>query len=110
MKVKIADENKEAEELIPPAQRDGSGVGVNYADAYIKGIKCELEDGRKVVCKRRGLKITMAIGDKKGEALLRRWDHGPDVRNILQEALKSATQEAGATFSVEGGAIFLDVT
>ena len=59
---------------------DGSGVGVNYVDVIAKASKLTLPDGRKLLLKRRGLKLTLAIGDKQGEALLRRLDHGPDVR------------------------------
>ena len=58
---------------------DGSGVGVNYVDVIAKASKLTLPDGRKLLLKRKGLKLTLAIGDKQGEALLRRLDHGPDV-------------------------------
>ena len=108
MKVRVADENKDAEQFIPPAQPDGSRIGINYADAYLKVLKTTLEHGRKVVCKRRGLKITLTIGDKKGEGLMRRLDHGPDVKVILQNALQDAAKNAGAEFSVEDGALYLD--
>ena len=110
MKLRITEENAEAENLIPPAAQDGSGIGVNHADAYIKAINVELEDGRKVTCKRKGLKILLTVGDRKGEALMRRIEHGPDVKNILRQALEAAAAEAGTTFSVEDGVIFLEET
>jgi hypothetical protein len=109
MKAKVGLESPEAEKRIPPAKPDGSGVGVNYADAYVKEIKATLEDGRKVTCKRRGLKLTLTVGDRRGEGLLRRLEHGPDVKTILREALKEAAREAGATFLVEDGVIYLDI-
>ncbi|MGI9428604.1 MAG: hypothetical protein ACR2NM_08100 [Bythopirellula sp.] len=109
MKVRIAEENLEAEKLIPPAAPDGSGIGVNYVDAYIKPMNVETEDGRKITCKRKGLKILFSIDDEKGEAIMRRVDHGPDVKNILRQALLSATKAAGAQFSVEDNCIFLEV-
>ena len=109
MKVRIAEEDQAVEGLIPPAKRDGSGIGVNYADAYIKGIKHTLEDGRTIACKRRGLKIILAVGDRKGEALMRRLDHGPDVKVILREALSEAARAAGAALSVEDGVIWLEI-
>ncbi len=84
MKVLVAKENQEAEGLIPPSQPDGSGIGVNYADAYIKVLNAELEDGRKITCKRKGLKITLTVDEASGEALMRRVDDGPDVKNILR--------------------------
>ena len=72
----------------PEAKPDGSGVGVNYADQLLKPFKLTLADGRKMLLKRRGLKLTLAIGDKQGEAILRRLDHGPDVKVIFQKALE----------------------
>ena len=109
MKVRIAEENVEAEKLIPPAQPDGSGIGVNYVDAYVGVMNVELDDGSKVACGREGLKILLQIGDSKGEALLRRIDHGPDVRTILRKALEAAAEDANSRLSVEGGVIYLEV-
>jgi hypothetical protein len=91
------------------AKDNGSGVGINYADAYIKGVKLTLEDGRKVSIKRRGLKLTLTIGDKSGDGLLRRLQHGPDEKNMLREALKEAARNAGAAFDVEGGVMVLSL-
>lgn len=108
MKLKINSENVEADKLIPPAQPDGSGIGVNYADAYIKSLNVTLENGVKVSCKRKGLKIMLAIGDKKGEALMRKREHGPDVKIILRHALEEASHAAGGAFTVENGIVYLD--
>ena len=109
MKVRIADENVEAEQLLPPAAPDGSGIGVNYVDAYIKPMNVETENGHKIACKRKGLKIILSINDKTGESIMRRIEHGPDAKNILGQALLTAAQEAGAKFSVEDQVIYLDV-
>jgi hypothetical protein len=109
MKILITEENTEAEKLIPPAAPDGSGIGVNYVDAYIKPMNVETEDGRKVTCKRKGLKVILAIDDKTGEAIMRRIDHGPDVKNILRQALVTAAEEAGTQFLVEDGNVYLEV-
>ena len=109
MKVRIADENVEAEKLIPPAAPDGSGIGVNYVEAYIKPWNTQVEGGPKVSCKRKGLKIILSIDDKTGEAIMRRIEHGPDVKNILRQAIQTAAAEAGSRFSVEEGGIYLEV-
>lgn len=109
MRFELGPENKDAEELLPPTKGDGSGVGINYADAYIKAMKATLADGRKVACKRRGLKLTLTIGDATGEALLRRLDHGPDEKRIVQQALREAAEAAGASFVVEQGVMFLEL-
>jgi hypothetical protein len=108
MKIRIADENLEAEKLIPPAAPDGSGIGVNYVDAYIKPMNVETEDGQKVTCKRKGLKILLSIGDKTGEAIMRRIEYGPDVKDILRQAIVAAAKEAEAQISFEDGGVFLD--
>jgi hypothetical protein len=109
MRVRLADEATDIDRFLPEQREDNSGVGINYADAYLKAFKTTLDDGRKVLCKRRGLKLTLKIGSSTGEGLLRRIEHGPDVRNILQHALKEAATDAGAGFSVEDGAIYLDL-
>ena len=108
MKIKIADVDPKAEKWHPKNKPDRSQIGVNYVDAYIKAMNTSLEDGRKVACKRRGLKITMMIGDNKGEALLRRIENGPEVKAILDAALKEAAEQAGAAFCEEANAIYLD--
>lgn len=109
MRVELGRESPEWEKLLPSSKDDGSGVGINYADAYIKIFKTTLEDGRKVLCKRRGLKLTLTIGDAKGEGLMRRLEHGPDEKTILREALKEAAANAGARFLASDGAIVLEV-
>lgn len=109
VRVELGRENPEWDKLLPSVKDDGSGIGINYADAYVKIFKTTLEDGRKILCKRRGLKLTLTIGDKKGEGLMRRLAHGPDEKTILREALKEAAAQAGATFAVTEGAIVLEV-
>ena len=109
MKILIADENPAAAELIPPHQPDASGIGVNYTEAYLKVIDMELEPGKKVPCKRKGLMITLTIGDKTGEALMRYIEDGPDVKNILRRAIENAAEDAGAKFLVEDGTIYLEI-
>ena len=109
MKLKIAAENSEAEKLIPPEQPDGSRIGVNYADAYLKALNSELEGGLKISCRRRGLKITLSVGDQQGAGLMRRLEHGPDPRRILRAALQEAAGAAGIELTFEDGAIFMNM-
>lgn len=99
-----------AERWLPENEEDASGIGVNYADAVLKMFKTTLEDGRKIVCTRRGLEVTMRIGDRSGKALLRRIEHGPDVRDILHQALVEAAAGAGARYSVVDGTAILDIS
>ena len=109
MRVTLGPENKDAEKLLPPARDDGSGIGINYADAYIKLIKTTLEDGRKITAKRHGLKLTITIGDRAGEGLLRRLQCGPDEKTIVHRAIEEAARNAGAQFSVENGIMLLEL-
>ena len=109
MKTKLCDINAAAGEKLPERTDDRSGVGVHYVDAYIQPMNTNLEDGTPVKCKRRGLKITLTVGDKKGEGLMRRLDVGPDPVAMLDAALQEAAQAAGIELTVENGAIFLNL-
>jgi hypothetical protein len=108
MRITIPVDEAAVEAFLPPAKPDGSGVGINYADQVLKLLKLTLPDGRKLSAKRRGLKLTVTIGDRSGEALLRRLAHGPDLRRIVVQALAAAAREAGAGLVREPGAIHLD--
>jgi len=93
--------------MLPPHSDDKSGIGVHYVDAWIKPMNTRLEDGTPVKCKRRGLKIVLSAGAKKGEGLMRRIDVSPDPVVMLDAALREAAQAAGIELSVEDGAIFI---
>jgi len=110
MKLKINPENADAEQLIPPVAPDSSAIGVNYTDAYLKPLNATLENGVKLSCKRKGLKILLTLGDKKGEALMRKREHGPDVKIILRHAIEEAAAAAGGAFAVEEGIMYLEVS
>lgn len=107
VKTKLCDVNAEAEKRLPPQSDDKSGIGVHYIDAYIKPMNVKLEDGTPVKCKRRGLKITLSAGAKKGEGLMRRLAVGPDPVVMLSAALQEAAKSAGVELSIENGAIYL---
>jgi len=107
MKTKLCDVNTAAADKLPGKMDDKSGIGVHYIDAYIKPMNAKLEDGTAVKCKRRGLKITLTVGAKKGDGLMRRLAVGPDPVVMLDAALQEAAQAAGVELSVEEGAIFL---
>lgn len=107
MKHRVADLPTSTERLLPSNEPDASGIGVNYADAYLAALKVTLEDGRKVSAKRRGLEITLKLGDNCGKALMRRIEHGPEVQTILIRALEEAAADAGLEFEVEGGTVYL---
>ena len=106
VKVKICDVNSAAESKLPEHTGDKSGIGVHYVDAFIKPMNVKLEDGTPVKCKRRGLKIALSVGSKKGDGLMRRLDVSADPVIMLNAALQEAAKAAGIEVIVEDGAIF----
>ena len=107
MKIKLCDVNAAAVDKLPAHTGDKSGIGVLYMDAYIKPMNVKLEDGTPVKCKRRGLKIALAVGANKGEGLMRRLAVSADPTVMLQAALQEAAKSAGIDLAVENGGIFL---
>jgi hypothetical protein len=107
MKTKLCDVNAAAEQKLPKFTDDKSGIGVHYVDAYLRPMNAQLPDGTAVKCKRRGLKVTLQVGAKKGDGLMRRLDVSPDPVVMLQAALREAATNAGVELSVEDGAIYV---
>jgi len=107
VKIKLCDVNSEAVNKLPEHTGDKSGIGAHYVDAYLKPMNVKLEDGTPVKCKRRGLKITLSLGSRKGEGLMRRLDVSPDPVAMLDAALQEAAGSAGIELAVEDGAVFL---
>ena len=104
---KICDINAAAKEKLPPAFNDKSGIGVHYTDAFIKPMNTKLPDGTRISCKRKGLKITLAVGTKKGEGLMRRLDVSKDPVVMLQAALQEAAKAAGVELKITEKEILL---
>ena len=109
MKTKLCDINPAAAEKLPGFTGDKSGIGVHYMDAYLKPMNVKLPDGTPVRCKRRGLKVVLSAGPKKGEGLMRRLAVSRDPVVMLQAALQEAARTAGVALTVEEGAIFIDL-
>ena len=99
--------NAAALDKLPAQTGDKSGIGVHYVDAYLKPMNAKLPDGTPVKCKRRGLKIMLSVGPKKGEGLMRRLDVSPDPVVMLDAALQEAARAAGVGLTVENGAILI---
>jgi hypothetical protein len=105
---KLCDINAAAREKLPPAFADKSGIGVHYTDAFIKPMNTKLPDGTRVACKRKGLKITLAAGAKKGEGLMRRLAVSRDPVVMLAAALQEAAKAAGLELQITDTEILLD--
>ena len=105
--IKLCNRNLAAVEKLPPKFPDKSGIGVHYVDAYLKPLNTTLPDGTAVKCKRRGLKIALSVGTRKGEGLMRRLDVSRDPILMLDAALQEAARTAGVELTIEDGALFI---
>ena len=104
---KLCDINAAAKEKLPPTFAEKSGIGSHYVDAFVKPMNTKLPDGTRVGCKRKGLKVTLTVGTKKGEGLLRRLDVSKDPVVMLQVALTEAAKAAGVELKITDTEIFL---
>ena len=97
---KLCDINQAAKEKLPPGFRDKSGIGVHYVDAFIAPMNAALPDNVRVSCKRKGLKLTLRVGTKKGDGLMRRLEVSPDPVIMLKAALEEAAKNAGVQIQI----------
>jgi len=97
---KLCDINPAAKEKLPPTFAEKSGIGSHYVDAFVKPMNTKLPDGTRVGCKRKGLKITLTVGAKKGEGLMRRLTVSRDPVVMLRAALQEAAQAAGVELQI----------
>ena len=105
--IKICDIDQTAKEKLPPGFIDKSGIGVHYIDAFIKPMNVKLEDGTRISCKRKGLKIMLVVGTKKGEGLMRRLDISKDPVVMLDAALQEAAKAAEVELNITDTEIFV---
>jgi hypothetical protein len=111
MKIELAPENSAAVDMLRPEKNDRSLVGVHYIDAFLKPLKggVMLPDGVKFTAKRRGIKVTLALGLQKGEGLMRRLDVSPDPVVMLRAALDEAGAVLGIRLWNEDGVLWLEL-
>ncbi len=105
--IKLCDINPAAKEKLPPEFRDKSGIGVHYVDAFIKPMNVALPDNVRVACKRRGLKLNLTVGTKKGFGLMRRLTVSTDPVVMLRAALQDAATAAGVQLQITDTEILL---
>jgi hypothetical protein len=98
--IKLCDLNPGAKEKLPPTFAEKSGIGSHYVDAFLKPMNVKLPDGTRVGCKRKGLKITLTVGTKKGEGLMRRLAVSKDPVVMLSTALQEAAKAAGVELKI----------
>ena len=105
--IKICDIDQTAKEKLPPGFIDKSGIGVHYIDAFIKPMNVKLDDGTRISCKRKGLKIMLVVGAKKGDGLMRRLDVSKDPVVMLDAALQEAAKAAEVELNITDTEIFV---
>ncbi len=98
--IKLCDINAAAKEKLPPAFTEKSGIGSHYVDAFLKPMNAKLPDGTRVGCKRKGLKVMLTVGTKKGDGLMRRLDVSKDPIVMLSAALQEAAKIAGVELKI----------
>ncbi len=104
---KLCDIDPAAKEKLPPAFPDKSAIGVHYTDAVLKPMNAQLADGTRVSCKRKGLKIVLRVGARKGEGLMRRLEVSQDPVVMLNAALQEAARAAGVELQITAKEILL---
>jgi hypothetical protein len=107
---KLCDINPAAKDKLPPVFAEKSGIGSHYVDAFIKPMNTKLPDGTRVGCKRKGLKIMLTVGTKKGEGLMRRLAVSKDPIVMLEAALQEAAKAAGLELKIAGSEILVGDT
>ena len=105
--IKLCDINAAAREKLPPTFAEKSGIGSHYVDAFLKPMNTKLPDGTRVGCKRKGLKITLTVGTKKGEGLMRRLVVSKDPVVMLPAALQEAAKAAGVELKITEAEILI---
>jgi hypothetical protein len=104
---KLCDINSGAKEKLPPGFTEKSGIGSHYVDAFLQPMNTKLPDGTRVGCKRKGLKVMLTVGTKKGDGLMRRLDVGKDPIVMLGAALQEAAKAAGVQLQITGSEILI---
>jgi hypothetical protein len=105
--IKLCHLDQAAKGKLSPETKDKSGIGAHYIDAFIKPMNTKLADDTRVSCKRKGLKITLVVGAKKGEGLMRRLEVSKDPVIMLNAALQEAAKAAGVELKITDTEIFV---
>jgi len=107
--IKLCDVNQAAKEKLPPTFRDKSGIGVHYIDAFLAPMNATLPDpaATRVSCKRKGLRVTLRVGAKKGDGLMRRLAVSADPVVMLEAALLEAAKAAGVELQISATEILI---
>ena len=100
-------EDVAAYEWHPKNKADGSEIGINFVDAYIKPLNKAQYLGQAIKAKRRGLKVTVQLGESKGEAIMRAADHEFDVEKTTYQVLRDAFAQLGKEICFQEKSFFM---
>jgi len=106
--IKLCAINPAAVNKLPPAFPDKSGIGVHYVDAFLAPMNVTLPDNVRVTCKRKGLRVTLRVGTKKGDGLMRKLDVSPDPVVMLRACLDEAARAAGVSLQITDQEILIE--
>ena len=108
--IKLCSINQAAKDKLLPEVRDKSGIGVHFIDAFIAPMNATLTDAAatRVSCKRKGLRVTLRVGAKKGDGLMRRLAISPDPTVMLPAALHEAAKAAGVELQITDTEILIN--
>ena len=101
--IKLCNRNLAAVEKLPPKTPDKSGIGAHYVDAFVAPMNAAIPDTNppvRVSCKRKGLRLTLRVGTKKGDGLMRRLAVSLDPIVMLDAALQEAAKAAGVQLQI----------
>ena len=105
--IKLCNVNPAAMGKLPPAFPDKSGIGAHYVDAFLAPMNAALPDATRVSCKRKGLRVTLRVGVKKGDGLLRKLTVSRDPVVMLAAAMQEAATAAGVQLHVTAAEILI---
>ena len=105
--IKLCDINQAAREKLPSVFRDKSGIGVHYVDAFIAPMNASLPENLRVSCKRKGLRVTLRVGTKKGDGIMRRLAVSADPVVMLKAALQEAAKAADVQLEITDSEILI---
>ena len=106
--IAIATIPEEIDQKLPRHRPDGSRIGVNYADAFGKCLNTTLPDGRPLAYRRRGLELTLTLGDRKAKTLLDRWAGHGDVQTIHGQAMSKLAEQLGYKYRYENRQVIFE--
>jgi hypothetical protein len=106
--IEIATIPEDVDQKLPPTRPDGSRIGVNYADAFGKNLNTTLPDGRVLAYKRRGLQVTLTLGDQAATALMDRIAGNEEPITILNQTFEKLAEQLGYRYKYENRKVYFE--